>query len=339
MNAKSSSGYRSYASWVPKFLTDRPRYFVAHCVEKMRMASEMLPETVKEIGPGQVLVKGKTCVPGKNNHLVDFTVPSCECENWKLTYLPCKHMFAAINHLPHYTWHELPVNYRESSFFTLDDMHVLGDNDESSRCHHLPTNEGENEDNFGEALSEDSTVQLEEEATRTETTEESSNIKTVIKELGVTKNKGRKAIAAECRDVIDQVRNLTFLIADKDKLTELRDAMLDTLSDLKKVADRDNGFILEQERKPRMMNVRKQRRKKEGRKEVKQDKTGNEDNTRRHISKLKNLPTEAADYRGRKRRYGEGYEKKQLYTNIHLDLDTGLPGKGRFERFSIAKSL
>ncbi len=77
-------------------------------------------------------------------------------------------MFAAINHLPHYSWYELPVNYRESSFFTLDDMHVLGDNDESSQCHHLPTNEEENEDDFGVALPEESTVQLGEEATRTE---------------------------------------------------------------------------------------------------------------------------------------------------------------------------
>lgn len=237
-------------------------------------------------------------------------------------------MFAAINHLPHYSWYELPVNYRESSFFTLDDMHVLGDNDESSQCHHLPTNEGEKDD-CREALSEESTVQLGEEVTTTETPVESSNIPTVIKELSVTQNKGRKAIAAECRDVIDQVRNLTFLIADKDMLTELRDELLDTLSDLKKVADRDNGFILEEARKPRMMNVRKQRTKKEGRKEVNQNKTGNKEGTRRPItvSKLKNLPTEATDNRGRKRRYGESYEKKQSYTNIHLDLDTGLPGK------------
>ncbi len=117
------------------------------------------------------------------------------------------------------------------------------------------------------------------------------------------------------------------MIADKDKLTELRDEMLETLSDLKKVADRDNGFILEEERKPRMMNVRKQGRKKERRKEMKQDKTGNKEDTRRHISKLKNLPTEAVDNRGRKRRYGEGYEKKQSYRNIHLEKDTGLPGK------------
>ena len=82
-------------------------------------------------------------------------------------------------------------------------------------------------------------------------------------------------------------------------LTELRDELSDTLNNLEKVADRDNRFLLEEERRPRMTNVRKQRRMKEGRKEI-EDKLENKEGTRRSniVSKLKNLLTETTDSRG-----------------------------------------
>ena len=41
LNAQYSSGYRSYTSWIPNYMKDMPRKFVAHCMEKITLASRI----------------------------------------------------------------------------------------------------------------------------------------------------------------------------------------------------------------------------------------------------------------------------------------------------------
>ena len=48
-------------------------------------------------------------------------MPSCQCEDWQRNHILCKHMFAVFRHEPEYGFHCLPENYRDSTYFTLDE--------------------------------------------------------------------------------------------------------------------------------------------------------------------------------------------------------------------------
>lgn len=50
----------------------------------------------------------------------DKNIPSCECMDWQRNYLPCKHMLAIIQSSSEWGWGNLPVEYRESPYLTLD---------------------------------------------------------------------------------------------------------------------------------------------------------------------------------------------------------------------------
>ena len=45
---------------------------------------------------------------------VDFTVPSCSCEDWCLHGYPCKHFFAIFRLVPGWDWSALPAAYTAS---------------------------------------------------------------------------------------------------------------------------------------------------------------------------------------------------------------------------------
>jgi hypothetical protein len=52
----------------------------------------------------------------------DNEIPSCECIDWQKNYLPCKHILAVIQNKKYdnWKWENLPTEYRESPFYTLD---------------------------------------------------------------------------------------------------------------------------------------------------------------------------------------------------------------------------
>lgn len=48
--------------------------------------------------------------------------PECECNEWRKTLLPCKHMIAIFESQNgyEYGWNQLPVSYTSSPYFNLD---------------------------------------------------------------------------------------------------------------------------------------------------------------------------------------------------------------------------
>eukprot|EP00794_Sanderia_malayensis_P004285 gene4285-4854_t len=115
MNMQYSSSFRTY-------LPNRPRSFVTHCMQKLGAGKRIPASYVQEISDGIVQVKGSN-VQDNQMYAVNFAtsaLPNCECEGWQRNYLPCKHMFAAIVHLPRYSFNTLSEQYREAPYFTLD---------------------------------------------------------------------------------------------------------------------------------------------------------------------------------------------------------------------------
>ena len=332
-----------YSDHVPNFLRDRPRFFVSHCMEKIHFASGFSQKDVKDVGRRQVEVKSSSTVLGRANHIVNFNAPHCDCDNWKQTYLPCKHMFAAIRYISGYSWYDLPERYRNSPYFTLDRMFIL-QHDNSAKA----------VEDHTEAISDDkasaeiATLQItatdisreacltttnDEPPTKVKETEEETvnsqlpinNL--LIKNFDVSKQRNRNTLAAECRDLLDQIRNLTFLVRNKSTLTDLQEDLLHTVKTLKSNADRDNGFILEEISKARMLHVRQN-----GKKKSKSKNNANQDDKQgigidsTAVTQTKKLPPDTSK-KDRKRRFGAAYEWKETHNNVMLDINTGLPGE------------
>ncbi|KAK2558631.1 hypothetical protein P5673_018824 [Acropora cervicornis] len=111
-NVTSHTMHRGYNKDLPAFLVNRPRFFVEHCKQKIKLASDIDKTDIKTTDFPGVFEKG---------YRVRL---SCECRAWQRSRLLCKHFFAVFNLHPEWNWENLPKEYRESPFITLD-YHLL----------------------------------------------------------------------------------------------------------------------------------------------------------------------------------------------------------------------
>ncbi|XP_013412961.1 uncharacterized protein LOC106175477 [Lingula anatina] len=116
--------YRKYDATVPSYLQNRPEFFTKHCMGRIASASylEDREEAIFVVGPGKYQIQSET----KHGYWHTFTfgtgevAPSCTCQDWQLNGLPCKHLFGLLCFKGE-SWDQLPANYRNSPFFTIDE--------------------------------------------------------------------------------------------------------------------------------------------------------------------------------------------------------------------------
>lgn len=118
LNYKQSSQYRTYNSFVPDYLHNRPRTTISHCLERKSKSLKYTSEDITLIDDdnGVFRVKGTS---GKD-HEVKFHIPSCSCRDWTTWHLPCKHFFCIFAHYPKWTWTSLPESYQNSAYLSND---------------------------------------------------------------------------------------------------------------------------------------------------------------------------------------------------------------------------
>ena len=123
-NLKSSSAYGRFSHTVPDYLHNRPPRFVKHCLSSRFAAAEYQATDVSPVNfwKGEFHVKFSS--KSNQNHLVNFSTPSCSCADWRKTQYPCKHFFAVFATYEEWDFNSLPVNYRNSVFITLDTEHL-----------------------------------------------------------------------------------------------------------------------------------------------------------------------------------------------------------------------
>lgn len=120
-NIRSSDLYRSYSNGLPKWLHNKPKPYVQHCIKKIEAASNISQDAITQKGVSRFDVRSEH---GDSIYNIDFgndtDLPSCSCYSWRKTFLPCKHMLSVINHIELVTWDSFGTIYRDSVFFTLD---------------------------------------------------------------------------------------------------------------------------------------------------------------------------------------------------------------------------
>ena len=76
---RSSSTYRSYNTALPKWLLNRPREFVRHCLAKMSNAETIHKDCISPVTKGEFTVQSET--NSKTKYSVSFgdttTMPTC----------------------------------------------------------------------------------------------------------------------------------------------------------------------------------------------------------------------------------------------------------------------
>ena len=257
-------------------------------MEKLDSATNIPASYIREVSAGTVEVKSSR-IPQCKVYQVKFggkTFPRCECEDWQQKYLPCKHMFTAIVHPSNYAFQFLGTKYLTSPFFTLDESIM--------KPFEAPT-----------AMSPSVvTAELEKQLPSTSLPLEmnaESEPSTDPADLPLLSKGAHLTTAADCRDLLHQIRGLTYLIADANIILQFEDKLSGILVDLKSAADKENGFILEEKA------------------QIPKRKARVSSKTSSRILTA-SLPSEG-NKKMKKRRYGQGFERLVASRNFKIEED------------------
>ena len=126
-NLKLNKNIKAYNKEIPEFLHGRPHGFIKHCMQRIHSSAVYSAKDIQDLGKLNFQVTSE-CT--KQTYSVDLSSPTCSCPDWRKFKCPCKHMFAVFKNTSA-NWYDLPLNYRESSLYTVDkDVKLVCDNDQ-----------------------------------------------------------------------------------------------------------------------------------------------------------------------------------------------------------------
>ena len=129
LNTSFSGGYKRYNETIPKYLQDKPRQFLKHCLERITTAKDIRPEFIKDGEKrGEFVIQSTQTKNTWYNLSFGGTdgMPRCSCPDFSRTGFLCKHFFAVFEHRDDWKWDALPKSYRENPYLCLDDTIVFG---------------------------------------------------------------------------------------------------------------------------------------------------------------------------------------------------------------------
>ena len=130
----------------------------------------------------------------------DAKMPYCDCLDWRNNYLPCKHFLSIFFHFPKWNWEHLPSQYKDSPLLTLD-------------SHLVQPFQSSDENRMG-SPAEDKTF-VEQPHHLPENQQEGKILPLQTKKLSA------KSEGVKVRELINQIRSLTFLVDDTKAMNTL----------------------------------------------------------------------------------------------------------------------
>nr|XP_047144725.1 uncharacterized protein LOC124818213 [Hydra vulgaris] len=198
-NIRRCSDYRLYNSNLPKWFCNKPENFTRHCIEKIGLVKDCnnLKITFHEISKNKQMYEVKSFTSAKSYIVTiggqDTKFPDCQCIERKKKLMPCKHMVAIFQHCDGVSWDLLPDSYRLSPYFCLDNSVIYG----NESCHEEKSNICF-EDNLSETQGH------------------------VILENVQNKIYPKQTNAPSCRDILSQIKTLSYLIYDENVVKSLK---------------------------------------------------------------------------------------------------------------------
>ena len=199
-NIKMDSSYRRYSDNIPKYLMNRPSSFIKCCLEKRDRASDIPASYFSKQSMGKFTVTSisRNALPKeyKLSFGDDTAMPNCTCYDWRHSAYLCKHFFAVFNVFPNWSWEALWPVYRNSPFMTLD---------EEIQQHKSREILQDFED------SEQPDSQDDQDVLRHELGNDSSSSQQSPKSH-------EKCCGPLCRETLDEIRRLSFLVQDRSEI-------------------------------------------------------------------------------------------------------------------------
>ena len=217
-NACRHSLSKKYNDDVPQYLWNRPKQVVSHCRASITNAEDIPLKDVTMSSEGKFSIKRRK---EKGNYEITFgdsqVPPACQCHSWQRTRLPCKHFFAVFRHYPNWQWHQFSPSYINGPRLTLDEAIITTPGFDNVKT---------------ETIVGDYEAKQEEKIDGIGSEREKSYIKPRgkhCKEMAAQAEKKRR----RCRDMLSELRNLTYLIQD-DALNKLEEDLGRILTRTKK---------------------------------------------------------------------------------------------------------
>ena len=162
-------------------------------------------------------------------YTIDMSKPSCECFDWSTTNYPCKHMFAVMKH------HEssLPEHYLSNPWFCLDDEIFDYAREQQNKTDVLETDQSQ------ELIDELETDQSQELIAET--------CSSPVPLVG--RKRSRDSLAAELREQLRELTNITYLITDTNTLQNTNEQIKTILQSCKGQAAKVENILLEKPKK------------------------------------------------------------------------------------------
>ena len=157
--------------------------------------------------------------------------PFCDCLSWKRNHFPCKHFFAIFNYYPAWGWDKLPLHFVNSLLFTLDEA-VIG--------HQKPTNTV-----ISSAASPVFDDNPDSSVPHSNIQAKANSIPPCMYANLPQKKCFPKALGSTCRELLSEIRQLTFLIDDSSELAHLKTELQGIYQHLQKLALSDGGLQVE----------------------------------------------------------------------------------------------
>ena len=208
LNVKSSSKYRSYHQKVVEWdLLDKPKKYVKHCLERISKVEQIDSNDIQVIERNRLFkVKSSSKEIFHQLDLGDkYSFPTCTCHDWKKHLMLSKLFLALFEHKTGISWNSLGDIYRTSPYFNMDHEVFELDADTSTL---YPV-----ADNYDVST----VTSLSEEKPR----ENNVSIEN-YRELPLSKQKCKTDFG--CREILKQLKLLTYIITDIAALKELKES-------------------------------------------------------------------------------------------------------------------
>lgn len=163
-NLSAAEEAKTYSACIPDFLRNRPTNVVKHCFRRWEESINITPDEIDQLDDGHFLVKSQT--PGSsqvyslNFSSTEFPIPSCDCDDWAKHHMVCKHLCAIFRHIDGWHWEQLPEEYRNNPFLTLDNNVLMEFNSFPIQNHEEEINQLDHDQpKMGIAMEENSKIQ------------------------------------------------------------------------------------------------------------------------------------------------------------------------------------
>ena len=152
-------------------------------------------------------------------------MPYCTCWDWKSSAYPCKKVFAIFQKFPVCQWNALSPLHRNSPFLTLGKM-------EHNAFQKSLEGEEEYITNFENPSIRDKEMLI--------------NAPCNDLNVPLPKRTFKTSLAAECRELLQRLKNLTFEVKESlAELKELHKTLYDSINKSNGATKKENGIVLE----------------------------------------------------------------------------------------------